>query len=59
MIKADSITFVSMRLWSPEDMEMNLSSALYITCGLVFQLPYLNEDGKDGTNLHILFLTIL
>lgn len=60
LIKADSTAFISMRvtvekcrLWSLEDMEMIPSCALYTTCDLVFQLPDLNKEVDDGTNLHI------
>lgn len=66
LIKADSIAFISVMgtvgkcwLWSPEDMEMNSSSALYIIYDLVFQLPYLIKDANDGTNLYMLFFTML
>lgn len=53
------VTEEKCRLWSLEEMEMIPSFALYIMCDLVFQLPDLNKEADDNTNLHTSFLTIL
>ena len=57
LTKADQIAFVPVSVTvekckhrTLKHMEMNPSSALYITCDLVFQFPYLNKDANDVAN---------